>query len=369
MKQTKAFRMLLFVACGSFCLGACQQKSADSETTQSHQEKIDAGQTFTVKEQSMTLTMNFPAVLRGRQDVAVYPQVEGKIIKVCVEEGQTVQRGQPLFVLDQVEYKATLTTAQANLQAVKAKEANAKLNYESNLQMRSAQIISDFVVKQSANEWQTARAEVRQAEAAVTNAANSLSYTVVKSPTSGVIGSLPYKLGALVSANMSAPLTYVSDNESMVAYYALDEQQLAALMLRYGGKEAAIRQMAAVKWQASDGSIYDFMGKVVTISGLLDQNTGTVSVRATFPNPKRMLVSGATGNVLMPVVMPHALVIPQTAVSELQDKMIVYKVVGGKAKMQTITVYPINEGKNYVVTSGLRAGDVIQSYGVNRNSL
>lgn len=270
---------------------------------------VDLQQTMTVREQSVTLSVKYPATLRGRQDIAVYPQVEGKIVRVCVEEGQTVKKGQPLFVIDQVGYQATLATAHANLQAAKAKEQNARLNHESNLRMRKGNIVSDFTVKQSANEWQQAKAEVLQAKAAVANATNSLSYTVVKSPSAGVIGSLPYKIGALVSGSMTEPLTYVSDNGEMIAYYSLDEQQLSSLIMRYGGKNEAISQMPAVKWLSSDGSTYPEQGKVKTISGILDPKTGTMSVRAAFPNPKRMLVSGATGNVLMPITMSRAIVI------------------------------------------------------------
>lgn len=363
MKQKKSFLLPvllpLFSALAIFTATACRDKAQEGGADVAAA-TVDLRQTITVRGQTATLTNKYPATLRGRQDIAVYPQVEGKIVQVCVEEGQTVKKGQPLFVIDQVAYQATLATARANLQAAKAKEQNARLNHESNLRMRKGNIVSDFTVKQSANEGQQAKAEVLQAKAAVTNAANSLSYTVVKSPSAGVIGSLPYKIGALVSGSMTEPLTYVSDNGEMIAYYSLDEQQLSSFMMRYGGKDEAIRQMSAVKWQTSDGSTYAEQGRVVTISGILDPKTGTVSVRAAFPNPRRMLVSGATGNVLMPITMPRAIVIPQTAVSELQDKMIVYKVVGGKAKMQAISVYPINDGKNYVVTAGLKAGDIIK---------
>lgn len=365
MKRDK-MPIVLMIAVLTLLLSACQSKQAgkegaDENGIESEQsETVTPQQTLTVKEQPTTLTLKYPATLRGLQDIAIYPQVEGKIVKVCVEEGQTVKKGQPLFVIDQVEYQAALTTARANLQAAKAKEENLRLSHEGSLRLRANNIVSDYVVKQSTNEWKSAQAEVQQAKAAVTQAANSLSYTVVKSPSAGVIGSLPYKIGALVSGNMTEPLTYVSDNGEMVAYYSLDEQQLSSLMMQYGGKDEAIQQMPEVRWQTSSGSTYTERGKVITISGILDPQTGTVSVRASFPNPKRMLVSGATGNVLMPLTLPHAIVIPQTAVSELQDKMIVYKIVNGKAKMQTITVHPIHDGKNYVVTSGLQAGDRIK---------
>lgn len=357
MKQTPLMQAAIAALCVT-CLSACGQSSKQSSSAE--EAEVNMKQTLTLKEQPTTLTLAFPATLRGRQDIAVLPQVEGKIVKVCVEEGQTVKRGQTLFVIDQVCYQTALATAQANLQAAKAKEQNARLNYDSSRQLHAGHIVSDFTLKQSANDLKSAQAEVAQARAAVTNAANSLSYTTVKSPSDGIIGNLPYKVGSLVSASMAEPLTYVSDNREMVAYYSLDEQQFSALMMQYGGKDEAIRRMPEVRWQTGDGSTYPEKGKVVTISGILDQKTGTVSVRAAFPNPQRMLVSGATGNVVMPTTLPHAIVIPQTAVTEMQDKMIVYKVVNGKARMQAITVNPINDGKNYVVTSGLKAGDRIK---------
>ena len=357
----KCFLVPLTVVLLAMSVSSCEhkQRQGGAEAAVAG-ETVDPRQTLTVKEQCVTLTVEYPATLRGRQDIAVYPQVEGKIVKVCVEEGQTVRCGQPLFILDQVGYRAALATARANLEAARARENNAQLNHKSNLQMRKSNVVSDFTVRQSANDLRSAHAEVLQAKAAVTNAANSLSYTVVKSPSEGVIGSLPYKVGALVSANMAEPLTYVSDNREMVAYYSLDERQLSSLMMQYGGKDNALRLMPAVRWRTTDGSIYADEGRVVTISGILDAKTGTASVRAAFPNRKRMLVSGATGNVVMPLTLPRAIVIPQTAVTELQDKLIVYKVVGGKAKMQTITVNPVNDGKNYVVTSGLKTGDIIK---------
>ena len=364
MKKKKTVILLISTAVAAVIILSVYIKKTEGKESENIQETteetISPQQVLIVKEQATTLTMKYPATLRGRQDIAIFPQVEGKIVKVCVEEGQAVKKGQPLFIIDQVSYQAALTTARANLQVAKAKELNAQLNHDSNLKLRARNIVSDYTIQQSVNELKSAQAEVLQAKAAVTNAANSLSYTVVKSPSAGVIGSLPYKIGALVSGNMTEPLTYVSDNAEMVAYYSLDEQQLSSLMMRYGGKDEAIRQMPKVKWQTSDGSTYTETGKVITISGILDPKTGTVSVRAAFPNQKRMLVSGATGNILMSTTLPHAIVVPQTAVSELQDKMIVYKVVDGKAKMQTITVNPINDGKNYVVTSGLKAGDRIK---------
>ncbi|GAB6976296.1 efflux RND transporter periplasmic adaptor subunit [Prevotella falsenii] len=338
-------------------LSACQQGKT-SEATTSEQKTA----TIIVKAQPATLTLKYPAILRGEQDIAIYPQIEGKIVKVCVEEGQRVQQGQPLFVIDQVGYRASLATAQANVQAARAKVGDARLRLESKQQLKQQNVVSNFTVAQASYALKTAQAELAQAKAERNNAANNLSYTVVRSPSDGVIGTLPYKIGSLVSPTMTQPLTYVSDNARMIAYFSLNEQQLTSLFYQYGSKDKALKNMPEVQWEMSNSHVYEHRGKVATISGILDPQTGSVSVRAAFANENRLLISGATGNVLLPIKIERAIVIPQTAVSELQDKMIVYRMVNGQSKMTQIKVYPINDGKTYIVTEGLKAGDRIKKH-------
>lgn len=334
-------------------LTACKHENADQEMAEGKSE------TMTIGMQDITLTMAYPATLRGSQDIAILPQVEGKIEKVLIEEGQTVRKGQTLFVIDQVAQRAALNTAIANEHAAKAVWDNAYLSLIGKEKLKSEKVVSDFTVSQMRHQVAQAKAQWELAHAEVVNARNSLSYTVVKSPSNGVVGSLPHKIGALVSPTMSLPLTYISDNAEMIAYFSLNQDQITALLRKYGSKENALKQMPAVSWQMNDGSNYESKGKVVTISGLLDQQTGTVSVRAAFSNDNRLLLSGATGNVLMPTIIKNAVVIPQTAVNELQDKYMVKKMVGGKEKLTEIKIYPLNDGKTYVVTDGLKKGDVI----------
>lgn len=343
--------LLVFI----FMLTACKQKGVIGKIAIKENTK-----TIVVKDEPATLTFSYPATLRGSQDIAIYPQIEGKIVKVCVEEGQTVRRGQPLFIINQVGYRAVLATAKANIQAARARVDNALLTLKSKQQLKLQKVVSSFTVAQAANALKTARAEMAQAYAEKSNAANNLSYTIVRSPSAGVVGTLPYKIGSLISSSMSQPLTYVSDNIKMVAYFSLNESQLTSLIRQYGSKTMALKKMPLVKWKMSDGSIYECQGRVATISGILDAQTGSVSVRAVFNNDKRLLISGASGNVLMPIRINHAVVIPQTAVSELQDKMIVYRIVNGRSVMTQIKVYPINDGKTYIVTGGLKAGDKIK---------
>lgn len=224
-------------------------------------------------------------------------------------------------------------------------------------------VVSSFNLQTTENEYLTAKAQLAQAKAQEVNARNNLSYTEVKSPSNGVIGMLPYRVGALVSSNMSQPLTTVSDNATMYVYFSMTENQLLALARQYGTIDKAVENMPAIQLQLNDGSVYEEKGKIESVSGVIDKETGTVGVRAVFPNASRLLHSGASGNVLIPSVYKKCIVIPQGATVQLQDKILAYKVVDGKAVSTLIKVAPVNDGKEYIVLDGLKAGDEIVADG------
>ncbi|MDE5637616.1 MAG: efflux RND transporter periplasmic adaptor subunit, partial [Alistipes sp.] len=196
------------------------------------------------------------------------------------------------------------------------------------------------------------------------NARNSLSYTEVKAPSNGVVGTLPYRVGALVGPSIPQPLTTVSDNSSMYVYFSMNENRLLSLVREYGSMDKVMEAMPEVSLQLSDGSVYESAGRIESISGVVDRSTGSVQLRAVFPNENRMLHSGSTGNVVMPNVRNNVVVIPQTATFELQDKIYVYKVIDGKASSSMIAVDKISDGREYIVLSGLEPGDVIVAEGV-----
>ena len=196
------------------------------------------------------------------------------------------------------------------------------------------------------------------------SAANNLSYTVVKAPANGVVGTLPYRVGALVSASIPQPLTTVSDNSEMYVYFSMNENQLLNLTRRYGSVAETLKNMSAVQLQLSDGSIYDLPGRVESISGVIDTSTGSVSLRAAFPNPNGLLHSGGAGNIILPSIYKDCIAVPQAATFELQDKVYVYKVVDGKASSSIIDVEKLSNGREYIVRSGLTPGDVIVAEGV-----
>ena len=309
------------------------------------------------------LSSSYSASIRGRQDIDIYPQVSGTIEKLCVSEGQKVRRGQLLFIIDQVPYRAVLKTATANVEAARAALATAELTYKSNKELYAQKVVSEFSLKTAENSYLTAKAQVAQAEAQEISARNNLSYTEVKSPSDGVVGALPYRAGALVSANMPYPLTTVSDNSDMYVYFSMTENQLLALTRQYGDMDEALKNMPEVELRLNDNSVYDKKGVIESISGVIDRQTGTVVARVVFPNESRLLHSGASGTVVVPSIYKDCIAIPQTATVRMQDKTIVYKVVDGKAVSTLITVAGINNGREYVVLDGLKAGDEIVSEG------
>ena len=320
-----------------------------------------AYKTMKVEKGNRTIDSKYSATIRGRQDINVVPQVSGTLQELKVVEGQTVTKGQPMFVIDQVPYQAALNTAEANLEAAEAGLATAKLSYESVQKLYDQGVVSDFDLKTANNSYLQAKAAVAQAEAAVVNAKNSLGYTVVKSPANGVVGTLPYRVGTLVGPSMQQPLTTVSDNHQMYVYFSMTESALLTILRKAGSTKEALNNMPEVSLQLVDGSIYEQKGRVETISGVVDQTTGSVSMRAAFDNPNGLLHSGSTGNVVMPVEYKDVLVVPQAAVKHLQTLYQVFRVEGEDriATAVSIEVAPYNNGKEYIVLSGLNVGDEI----------
>lgn len=319
---------------------------------------------MTIATTDREIPINYSATIRGRQDIAIYPQVSGTIFELCVNEGQTVSKGQPLFIIDQVPYKAALQTAEANVAAAKAGVATAQLTYDSKKELYAKNVVSQYDLLTAENTLLTAKAQLAQAEAQRVNAANNLSYTVVKAPANGVVGTLPYRVGALVSASIPQPLTTVSDNSDVYVYFSMTENQLLNLTRQYGSIANTLKNMPDVRLVLNDGSVYDRTGRIESISGVIDTSTGSVQLRAVFPNADGLLHSGGAGSVIVPNIHKDCVVVPQVATFELQNKVYVYKVEDGKATSSMFDVEKINNGREYIVKSGLTPGDVIVAEGV-----
>ncbi len=357
MGQIKSKALLFSVICAAVCLASCQQTPAAQQGAPA------SYATMKVEKGDREFSTSYSATIRGRQDIDIYPQVGGTIVSLRVSEGEKVRKGQVLFVIDQVPYRAALNTAVANVEAAKAAVATAELNYNSNKELYAQKVVSEFTLKTAENTWLTAKAQLTQAEAQEVNARNSLSYTEVKSPADGVVGALPYRVGALVSAAMPKPLTTVSDNSDMYVYFSMTENQLLSLTRQHGSMDEALKSMPEISLILNDGTTYEHKGKIESISGVIDRQTGSVSARAVFPNEGGLLHSGGNGSVSMPSAYKNVVVIPQGATVQLQDKYLVYKVVDGKAKSALVSVAPISDGREFVVLDGLKVGEVIISEG------
>ena len=294
--SSKWVRLWGFVGC-SMWMASCQE--APTQQTGSGV----SYETMKVVTSDKEFTSSYSATIRGRYDANILPQVSGTIQRVMVKEGQKVSKGQSLFIIDQVPYRAALNTASANVQAAKAGLATAQLSYDSAKELYAQKVISEHQLKTTENALLTVKAQLAQAESQEVNAKNNLTYTEVKSPSDGVVGALPMREGTLVSPSMGVALTTVSDNKEMYVYFSMTENQLLALTRQHGTMEEALKSMPPVQLKLNDGSIYDQPGHIESISGVIDRQTGTISVRAVFPNEGSILHSGANGTVLMPTVI------------------------------------------------------------------
>ncbi len=315
----------------------------------------------TVGTSSAASQQTFPASIKGVQDVQISPKVQGFITQINVKEGQTVGAGQVLFVIDNATYQAQVRQSQASVNTAQAACNTAKLSYENAKKLFENKVIGDFELQSATNQYEQAKASLALAQAGLASAKEMLSFCYVKSPAAGVVGTLPFKKGALVSA--ASVLTTVSNNSSMEVYFSMNEKDALAMSKNGGGLNA----LPAVRLQLSDGTMYDLEGRVTKMSGVIDQATGTVQMIAVFQNPQKLLKSGASGNIIIPHDNTDAIVIPQSCVSEVQNKKFVYTVgQDNKVKYTEIKVDPQDDGNNFVVTEGLKVGDKYVTNGITK---
>lgn len=313
----------------------------------------------TVGTTSADMQSTYPAAIKGVQDVEIRPKAQGFLIQINVKEGQTVSAGQTLFVIDNATYQAQVRQAQAAVNTAQQQVNTAQLTYDNAKQLHANKIIGDYELQTSLNTFESAKAQLAQAQAALASAKEALSFCYVKSPASGVVGTLPYKKGALVSGSNS--LTTVANISSMDVYFSVTEKEAMVI------SQKGLSSFPAVKLQLADGSIYAHEGKVSRMSGVVDAATGSVQLIATFPNPEKQLKSGQTGNIVIPRQNSNAIVIPQLCVSEVQNKKFVYTLgKDNKVKYTEIKVDPQNDGNNYIVTEGLKAGDKYVTNGITK---
>ncbi len=347
---------LLMVAASALLLASCGGKSGGRPNFGDNEYPV-----VTVGTKSASSQATYPASIKGVQDVQISPKVGGFITKIHVKEGQAVGAGQTLFEIDNVTYQAQVRQALAAVNTAQAQCNTAKLSFENSKKLFENKVIGDFELQSATNQYESAKAGLAQAQAALASAKEALSFCYVKSPAAGVVGTLPLKVGALVSA--ASVLTTVSNISTMEVYFSMSEKE--ALEMSKSGNGLA--SLPAVKLQLSDGSIYGHEGKVVKMSGVIDQTTGSVQMIAQFPNPEKLLKSGGSGNIIIPHDNNSAIVIAQSCVMEVQNKKFVY-VMGKDKKVRytEIKVAPQNDGNNYVVTDGLKVGDQYVTNGITK---
>ena len=352
MKKSK---ILLFVA-SALLVASCGKSGGGRPSFGDNEYPV-----VTVGTSSAATQTTFPATIKGVQDVQISPKVGGFITRIHVKEGQSVSAGQVLFEIDNATYQATVRQSQAAVNTAQASVNTAKLTFENTQQLHQNKVVGDYELQTAQNSYESAKAALAQAQASLANAKEMLSFCYVKSPAAGVVGTLPLKVGALVSA--ASVLTTVSNNSSMEVYFSMNEKD--ALEMSKSGN--GLNTLPAVKLQLADGTIYNHDGSVAKMSGVIDQATGTVQMIAVFPNPERLLKSGGSGAIVIPRDQTSAIVIPQSCVMEVQNKKFVY-VLGkdNKVKYTEITVDPQNDGNNYIVTSGLNVGDKYVTNGITK---
>ena len=331
------------------------------------QQKDSSFETMTIKKSDIELPYKFSARMKGQNDVTVSPQVSGQLMKICVTEGQQVKKGQPLFIIDSRNAQLELEAAEANLQAAPAQENSAKLEYESNKNLFDKKIVSSYMLNNSENQYKQAQAAVSQAKAAVNRAKVNLGFCTISATVSGVIGEIPVRAGDQVSP--LTELTMLSGNTTMYAEFSVTESVVEG-MVQEGIKAADVDEYIAnlppATFVMKNGTEYPHKGHVISMTGVVNAETGSLTSKVSFPNPDGHLYSGIQGTIVMSFAEKNVIVVPQYAVVRLQDRSQVYKVqADSTATAVEVTTKDVGNGKEFIVTSGLNEGDVIVATGAN----
>ncbi|WP_199139506.1 efflux RND transporter periplasmic adaptor subunit [Pedobacter sp. ASV12] len=359
MKTTIRLSLILFLGT---VLASCGGKDDKAAKAAAAAGQPQAYPVFAVSTQATTLDQDYPATIEGIQDIDIRPKVDGFIEKIYVDEGAVVKKGQLLFTINAPQYEQQVRTATAAISSAEANVNAAQLQVNKTKPLVDKEIISKYELEAAQLTLQSRKAALAQAKADLVNAKTNLGYTSITSPVDGVVGSLPYKTGTLVSSTSAQPLTTVSNISKVYAYFSLNEKQLLDFSTTYKGKTLAeqMKNIPAVSLVLADGSVYAQNGKIESINGQINTSTGSASLRATFPNPVSLLKSGASALVRIPQHLENVILIPQKSTTDLQGKKFVY-VLGDSAKVVSteIQVMELTKGNFYVVTKGLKAGDKV----------
>ena len=303
----------------------------------------------------------YPVAIQGKTDVEIRPQVSGTLDKIYVDEGAYVTAGQPLFKINDNPYRQQYNNATASLSAAEAAVINAQLEVEKLTPLVANKVVSDYQLKTAKANLAIAKATVAQSKAVVGTAQINLGYTIIKAPVSGYIGRLPRKQGSLISPADPQFLTTLSDTKDVYAYFSLSENDFINFKSQYKGNTIndKLKGLAPVSLVLSDDTVYPQSGKIDMVDGQFDKTTGAITLRAKFPNANGLLRSGNTGKVRISIQHPNAIVIPQDATVEIQDKVYVFLVDKKNAVTRQPVVVSGKSGTGYLISEGIATGDRI----------
>lgn len=359
MKTTIRLALILFLGA---ILASCSGKDEKAAQAAAMAAMPQEYPVFTVNTQATTLDTDYPATIQGIENVDIRPKVDGFIERIFVDEGAVVKQGQLLFTINAPQYEQQVRTATAAISSAEADVNAAQLQVNKTKPLVDKDIISKYELESAQLTLQSRRAALAQAKAALVNAKVNLGYTRITSPVNGVVGSLPFKAGSLVSGTSAQPLTTISNTTKVYAYFSLNEKQLLDFSNIYKGKNLAeqMKNIPAVSLILADGNVYAQNGKIESINGQINTSTGSASLRATFPNANALLKNGASASVRIPQHVSDVILIPQKSTIDLQGKKFVY-ILGDSAKVinTQIEVMELAKGKFYVVTKGLKSGDKV----------
>jgi len=367
VQQIKTNRKMKNVIITSFILALVLSSCADKSQAPAPSPPPVLPVAAIVSKNTITDT-EYPASIQGTVDVEIRPQVSGNLDRVLVDEGAYVSKGQSLFKINERPYREQLNNALASLHAYEAALINAQLEVDKLTPLVQNKVVSDYQLKTAKASQKIAAANIEQARAMVASARINLGYTNVVAPVSGYIGRLPKKQGSLVSASDIEPLTTLSDVHEVFVYFSLGETDFINFKSQYAGNTLGdkIKHLPPVSLILADNNAYPQTGKIDMVDGQFDKTTGAITLRATFPNKNGTLRSGNTGKIRLGINHDDAILVPQSATIEMQDKIFVFT-VGKDNKVNKMPITVVGKsGVNYLIKDGVHSGDQIVLSGVDK---
>lgn len=310
---------------------------------------------------SATIQQTFPTILQGKVNIQLRPQISGYIDKIYVDEGAFVKEGQPLFSINASVYREQKNTAVASLAMAKSQLESAQLELDKYKVLNENKVVADFQYQKAKTSYENAKAAVQQQQALVASAKVNLGFSLVKAPVSGYIGRIPNRLGALVSPNDLQPLTTLSQVDEIQAYFSLPENEILKINASRQGDNLIekLKSFQDITLLLADGTPYNQVGKIDMMDGQFDPTTGSVVLRASFPNPDQLLRTGNTGRIVLKTQEQEVYKIPLLATYEVQDKLFVGK-INDQNKMERMALKDYRKsGDYYIVKTGFKPGDKI----------